>query len=234
MRPFPFRQETILSNIRTLIPLAAACAALVAMPVAAHEHHDGASDEHAQHAQHEQHEQHEHHHHAEATPGYARRVASYTLPAVSLQRTDGVTAKFPQELDDGRPVMVDFIYTSCTAICPILSQTFSEVQRRLGAEGDQVHMVSISIDPEEDTPQRLAAYARRFDAGRQWSFYTGTVAASVSLQKAFQAYFGDKMHHRPITFLRAAPGQPWVRLEGFASPQEVLAEYRQLMAQHQH
>ena len=217
-----------MSSIRTLIPLAAACLALVAMPVGAHEHHEGPSDEQAQHAEHE------HHHHAEAAPGYARQVANYTLPAVTLTRTDGTAAKFPQELDDGRPVLVDFIYTSCTAICPILSQTFSEVQRRLGAERDQVHMVSITIDPEEDTPQRLAAYAKRFDAGKQWGFYTGSVAASVSLQRAFQAWFGDKMHHRPITFMRAAPGQPWVRLEGFASPEEVLAEYRQLIARQQH
>lgn len=215
-----------MSTIRTLASLAAGCAALAlaATPLAAHEHHQEAQSAH----------EHHEHHHAEATPGYARMVASYTLPAVTLQRSDGAAVKFPQELDDGRPVMVNFIYTSCTAICPILSQTFSEVQRRLAAGNEQVHMVSISIDPEEDTPQRLAAYARRFDAGKQWGFYTGTVAASVTLQKAFQAYFGDKMHHRPVTFLRAAPGQPWVRLEGFASPQEVLAEYRQLVASQQH
>ena len=222
-----------MSTIRTLATLAAACAALAlaATPLAAHEHQpDARSAAHDMHGMHDMHE----HHHAEATPGYARMVASYTLPAVTMQRSDGATVKFPQELDDGRPVMVNFIYTSCTAICPILSQTFSEVQRRLADGHEQVHMVSISIDPEEDTPQRLAAYAKRFDAGKQWGFYTGTVAASVTLQKAFQAYFGDKMHHRPVTFLRAAPGQPWVRLEGFASPQEVLAEYRQLAASQQH
>lgn len=228
LRPFPFfAEETILSNtIHMLISLTAACAALalVSIPAAAHEHHED--------AQHEHHEQHEHHHHAEAAPGYARQVANYTLPSVSLTRTDGVTAKFPQELDDGRPVMVDFIYTSCTAICPILSHSFSEFQRRLGAEREQVHMVSISIDPEEDTPKRLSDYASRFDAGRQWNFYTGSTGASVTLQKAFQVYFGGKMHHRPVTFLRAAPGEPWVRLDGFTSPEELLAEYRQLVHKH--
>jgi protein SCO1/2 len=90
-------------------------------------------------------------------------------------------------------------------------------------------MVSISIVPEEDTPKRLAAYARRFDAGEQWGFYTGSVKASVTMQKAFQAYFGDKMHHRPVTFMRAAPGQPWVRLDGFATPADLVAEYRQMV-----
>ena len=177
----------------------------------------------------------DHHHHypkAEAAPGYARQVVQYRLPAVTLVRADGSSASFPQELDDGRPVVLNFIYTSCTAICPILSQSFAEFQRKLGAERDQVRMVSVSIDPEEDTPRRLREYAQRFDAGKQWGFYTGTVAASVGLQKAFQTYFGDKMHHRPVTFLRAAPGEPWVRLDGFTSPDELLAEYRRLVHRH--
>ncbi|GAB3774919.1 SCO family protein [Ramlibacter monticola] len=175
---------------------------------------------------------HHHHHQHIAAAGYERQVAQYRLPAIELVRADGTKASFPQELDDGRPVVLNFIYTSCTAICPILSQSFAEFQRRLGAEREQVRMVSISIDPEEDTPRRLSEYAQRFDAGRQWGFYTGSNAASVSLQKAFQAYYGGKMHHRPVTFLRPAPGQPWVRLDGFTSPDELLAEYRRLAPRH--
>lgn len=170
------------------------------------------------------------HHHAEAAPGYARQAAVYRLPETTLVRSDGVKASFPSEIDDGRPVVLNFIFTTCAAVCPILTQSFAEFQRKLGADSDKVRMVSISIDPEADTPARLAEYAKRFDAGRQWGFYTGSVQASVTLQKAFQAYFGDKMHHRPMTFMRAAPGQAWVRLEGFATPEELLKEYRQLVA----
>ncbi len=123
----------------------------------------------------------------------------------------------------------NFVYTSCTAVCPLLSQTFAEFQNRLGAEAGKLRMVSISIDPEQDTPERLAEYARRYKAGPQWTHYTGTLGASVMLQKAFQAYFGDKMHHRPVTFIRAAPGQPWVRLDGFVTPDDLDKEYRQLV-----
>lgn len=190
------------------LPLCAACALGAAAPAQAHKDH----------------------HHAEATPGYARLTASYRLPQTTLLRSDGAKASFPGEIDDGKPVVLNFIFTTCTAVCPILSQGFAEFQRKLGAERDQVHMVSISIDPEEDTPQRLAEYARRLDAGSQWGFYTGSAQASVTLQKAFQAYFGDKMHHRPMTFMRAAPGRAWVRIEGFATPDELLKEYRQLVA----
>jgi protein SCO1/2 len=200
--------------------LALGLAAALAAPAFAHEGHEGhEADEH-------------HHHHAQVAPGYARQVADYPLPAVTLVRADGAKASFPQEIDDGRPVVLDFIYTTCTAICPILSQTFAEFQHKLGAERDQVHMVSVTIDPEEDTPKRLSQYARNFDAGKQWGFYTGTLASTVTLQKAFKTYFGDKMHHRPVTFLRAAPGQPWVRLDGFTSPDELMAEYRRLVHHH--
>jgi protein SCO1/2 len=175
------------------------------------------------------HQDHHDAHQAERTPGYARQVTSYRLPETMLVRSDGAKVRFPQEIDDGRPVVLNFIYTTCTAVCPILSQSFAGFQRRLGAERDKVHMVSISIDPEEDTPQRLAAYARHFDAGRQWGFYSGGARASLTLQNAFQANFGDKMHHRPMTFMRTAPGEAWVRLEGFITPEELLGEYRRLV-----
>jgi len=170
-----------------------------------------------------------HQHQVEKAPAYARQVASYRLPETMLLRSDGAQVSFPKEIDDGKPVILNFIYTTCTAVCPILSHSFAELQRKLGAERDQVRMVSISIDPEEDTPGRLAEYAARFNAGQQWRFYTGSMRASVTLQKAFNAYFGGKMHHRPMTFLRASPGQPWVRLEGFATPDSLLKEYRQLV-----
>jgi protein SCO1/2 len=171
-----------------------------------------------------------HQHESEQSPGYARRLASYRLPETALVRSDGARVSFTKEIDDGRPVVLNFIYTTCTAVCPVLSQSFAGLQRNLGAERDKVRMVSISIDPEQDSPERLAQYARRFEAGRQWSFYTGSLKSSITLQKAFQAYFGDKMHHRPMTFMRVAPGEPWVRIEGFATPEELLKEYLQLVA----
>ena len=66
-------------------------------------------------------------------------------------------------------------------------------------------MVSISIDPEYDTPEALNAYARRFDAGPQWEFLTGSLDDSIAVQKAFDADRGDKMNHAPLTLFRATP-----------------------------
>ncbi len=166
------------------------------------------------------------HHHSAMTESVRRSDAVYEIPALTLVRQDGVAVDFPQAIDDGRPVFLNFIYTSCTAICPMTSQVFAMVRDRLAAEHENAGMISISIDPDHDTPARLADYARRFGASANWTFYTGTPAASLAIQRAFAVDRGDKMNHAPVTFIRIAPGRPWVRLDGLASPEETLRAYR--------
>jgi protein SCO1/2 len=159
-----------------------------------------------------------------------RRSEAMLQPAAApVQRQDGSRSDLRRVLDDGRPVMLNFIFTSCTAICPVTSQVFSEVRERLGKQRDDIHVVSISIDPEYDTPQRLADYAKRFSSGGAWTFLTSTQVDAASIQKSFAAYQGDKMNHVPVTFLRAAPGKAWVRLDGFASPSLLVTEIKALL-----
>jgi protein SCO1/2 len=157
-------------------------------------------------------------------PGSARTSAVYAVPDVELVRDDGKTVHLDRELDDGRPVVLSFIFTSCTTVCPVISATLAQLQRRLGPARDQVHLVSISIDPEFDTPARLREYAKKFGAGPGWNHYGGTLAASQAAQRAFGAYRGDKMNHVPVTLVRTAPGAEWSRLDGFASADQLLAE----------
>jgi protein SCO1/2 len=176
---------------------------------------------------------HAHHHQMMQTPpAVSRSQLHVTLPDLSLVSSDGKAVRLVHELDDDRPVLLNFIYTTCTTVCPVMSQTFAEVQKRLGADASKVRMISISIDPEEDTPARLAEYARRFGAGPQWNFYTGSADASVAVQRAFGAYRGDKMNHSPATYYRAARAQDWVRLDGFATPAAVLDELNLKIALH--
>jgi len=156
-----------------------------------------------------------------------RSTVDYTLPQVSLVRQDGKTVLLSNELNDGRPVMLTFIYTTCTSICPLISQTFSQLQSELGSERNNVHLVSVSIDPEHDTPARLTEYAKQYQAGPGWQHYTGTVAASIATQRAFDVYRGDKMNHSPVTLFRPAPGKPWVRIEGFVTASELLSTYHE-------
>ncbi|WP_233871385.1 SCO family protein [Paraburkholderia adhaesiva] len=170
---------------------------------------------------------HEHHHMMGS--GTIKTTVDYTVPSVTLVREDGKQVSLTDELNDGRPVLLTFIYTTCTTVCPMVSQTFQEFQEKLGSERDKVHLVSISIDPEEDTPERLKAYAARFNAGPEWQLYTGTVEASIAAQQAFNVYRGDKMNHTAAVFFRAAPGRQWLRIDGLASPAELLDAYRQVI-----
>jgi len=172
---------------------------------------------------------HAHHHQMMAdadAAGIQRSTGEYALPEQRLVRDDGKAVDFLAELNDGRPVYLNFIYTTCTTICPLSSQVFSMLQQKLGAGRDKVHLMSVSIDPEQDTPARLRAYAGKFHAGPGWTHYTGTSAASIAVQRAFNAFRGDKMNHTPLTLYRAAPGQAWVRLDGFATADQLLGEYK--------
>ena len=174
---------------------------------------------------------HDHHHHAMMDaahqPPLVRSMASYQVPDVTLRNADGKAVALRSMLDDGEPTMLNFIYTSCTSLCPAMSGVFSQVQARLGK---QVHLVSISIDPEYDTPARLKAYASRFNASPQWTLLTGRLEDSVAVQRAFASYRGDKMDHVAATFMRSAPGEPWLRIDGLASADELVQEYRHLAA----
>jgi len=160
----------------------------------------------------------------------SRSLANYTVPSIDLVREDGRTVRLEDDLGGADPVVLNFVYTTCTTVCPMLSATFEELQRRLGASGKHVRFASVSIDPEEDTPDRLREYARHFNAGSQWHFYTGTTTASLVVQRAFNVFRGDKMSHVPVTLLRTGPGKPWVRFDGFASTDDLLSALRDPMA----
>jgi protein SCO1/2 len=153
----------------------------------------------------------------------------YKVPQVQLVRQDGKSVSLAEELNDGRPVVLNFIYTTCQTTCPLSSATFALFEKHLGPERDKVHLVSISIDPEQDTPERLRTYAKKFGAGPEWQQYTGTPQASVAAQQSFGVYYGDKMSHTPVTLLRAAPGKPWTRIDGFVTPEQLMQIYRELL-----
>jgi protein SCO1/2 len=160
----------------------------------------------------------------QAASGQTRSEQPYEVPSVKVTRADGKRMLLTEALDDGRPVMLNFVFTSCNAICPVTSQVFVEVREQLGAGRDKINMVSISIDPEQDTPAKLTEYAKRFGSAGEWAHYTSSSADAVAIQRAFGAWRGDKMNHQPTTYLRAAPGKPWVRLDGFFGPKALVAE----------
>jgi protein SCO1/2 len=153
------------------------------------------------------------------------------LPAVELLDHHGRRISLGAALLDGRAVMLNFIYTSCQAVCPLMARCFAEAQARLGSELSRVHMVSVTIDPEHDTAARLSDYAKSLGAGPQWDFYTGSLADCTAVQRAFDAYRGDKMNHVPATYLLGPGNTAWLRLQGLASPSRIVQAYIDLMGQ---
>lgn len=152
---------------------------------------------------------------------------SVVLPAVSLQGSDGIERPLSRALDDGRPTVVTFMYSSCATVCPITNQTLVQFEQLLGAERPKVNTVSISIDPTYDTVQRLADYARRTRASG--AYFTGDPEASEAVQRAFNVWRGgEKMNHQPVFLLRPHGRAPWTRVDGLVSPKELLAVYRGL------
>jgi protein SCO1/2 len=179
-----------------------------------------------------QHARHEGHGPGPAAPRYTRAFATYAPPDVTLTDATGARVGLASVLGREGPVMLQFIFTTCPAVCPVMSATFAAVQNRLGPEAEKVRLVSISIDPEHDTPGRLREYARRFKAGPRWLFLTGELDDIVSVRKAFDAYPGDnKMRHQPLTFIRPSPERPWLRLDGLTSAAQLVGEYERLAEQ---
>jgi protein SCO1/2 len=172
---------------------------------------------------------HAHHRMVASSSTTERSTADYEIPDLTMLDQRGERISLPEFFDTDRPVMVNFLFTTCTAICPMMASIFQQVQRRLGDEAEKVLMVSVSIDPEHDSPEALAEYAARFRAGPQWYFLTGTLEQSIAVQKAFDAYSGDKMNHAPLTLLRDDENGKWIRLDGFASADELERECRAML-----
>ena len=128
-----------------------------------------------------------------------------------------------------RPVYVEFIFATCTTICPVLSAGFASMQRKLGGGHDQVSLVSITIDPEHDGPEELRSYLDRYGAKSGWDFLTGTRQDIDRVEKAFDAYVADKMSHQPLTFVHGPGRDQWVRIDGFAGSRDLMEELEHAM-----
>lgn len=165
---------------------------------------------------------------ARAEVRYKRSVEKYNIPDVLLINQDGKKVRIASLLNSGEPVIVDFIYGSCTTICPVLSAGFVNLQRRLGAQSQKVRLISITIDPEHDSPKILKDYLKRYRAQPGWDFLTGSRADIDAVMKAFNAYIPDKMSHYPINLIRDPRDGSWVRIFGLMSSREFLAEYQQV------
>jgi protein SCO1 len=142
----------------------------------------------------------------------SRPWADGYFPNLPVVTQDGKTFRFYDDLIKGKSVVISFIFTACRDFCPITTARLAQVEEKLGdAVGRDVFFISITVDPENDTPEKLKAYAEAFHAGPGWFFLTGKPADI----RAINGKLGEKMrrlseHRNEIVLGNDATGR-WGR-----------------------
>jgi cytochrome oxidase Cu insertion factor (SCO1/SenC/PrrC family) len=154
---------------------------------------------------------------ADAREGTAQNGSTaMTIPDVELLDQDGRKIRFYTDLVKGKVVAVQFIFTTCTTVCPPLAATFARVQKELA--GRDVTLISISVDPATDTPERLKAWGAKFKAGPGWTFVTGAKPQVDELLLALGAGVASPADHTPTVIVGNDAARQWTRTYGLARP----------------
>jgi cytochrome oxidase Cu insertion factor (SCO1/SenC/PrrC family) len=146
-----------------------------------------------------------------------------SIPDVELLDQDGRTVHFYSDLVRGKTVVVNFIFTTCTTVCPPLGATFARVQKELGERaGRDVQLISISVDPVTDTPERLKAWGEKFKAGPGWTLVTGAKPQVDELLRALSASAARREDHTPTVLIGNEAAGQWTRAYGLTSPAKLV------------
>lgn len=144
------------------------------------------------------------------------------IPNARVLDQNGKQLNFYTDLIKGKSVAINFVFTTCTAICPSLAATFRKVQQEARARGLDVQLISISVDPTVDTPERLQEFAKKFKAESGWTFVTGEKAEIDSLLQALGAAVVNKNDHTPMVLIGNEVDGHWTRTYGLSSPAAIV------------
>lgn len=148
----------------------------------------------------------------------ASSFSSSRIPDIAVYDQNGKRLNFYSDLIKGKTVAINFIFTTCTTICPPLTATFRRVQQDLAISAPKAALISISVDPSTDTPQRLNDFAGKFKAGPGWTFVTGGSEDIASLLRALGAAVANKNDHTPMILIGNDAAGYWTRAYGLSSP----------------
>lgn len=160
-----------------------------------------------------------------------QRPARLVLPDVELVDQDGVAHRLIPDLVQGRIAVVSFVFTGCTTICSPVGANMGALDRLLGARTrHQVSLFSVTLDPDNDTPARLAAWRAPFDDAPGWRVLTGEPKAVQALLHAMQADPADIGAHDAFLWLGDPRTGTWRRVSSLADPATLAALIDQLAA----
>jgi len=158
-------------------------------------------------------------------------LADITLPKAVLINQDGEEVILADDVVGDRIVVVDFVYTTCTTVCPVLSAIFSQVQNKLGDRaGNDVVMISVSVDPLRDTPARMKNYASKLGAGAGWVWLTGQKQNVTDVLEAFGAYTPNFEDHPSMVLVGDGQSGQWTRFIGFPAVDQIIRKVDEFSA----
>ncbi len=159
------------------------------------------------------------------------KLADMQIPDVYLYNQKGETVRF-YDLVKGKVVAMNFIFTTCTTICPPMGANLAQLKQNMAEEVDRgdVVFLSVSIDPVTDTPQRLLAWSEKFEAGPGWTLLTGDPARVNELLKGLNVFTPLREDHAPIMLIGREGTDNWIRANGLAPADQLEAHIRPLLS----
>jgi protein SCO1 len=150
---------------------------------------------------------------------------------IELVNQDGKKVRFYTDLIDGKIVIINSFFATCTGVCPVMSGTYKKIQAALGDRiGKDVHLISISVDPTNDTPEALRKYAKATSARPGWTFITGDPKnVELALQK-LGLKTATKESHTPVVLIGNDSKGIWKKAFGLAASDEVLKLVNEVVA----
>ena len=142
---------------------------------------------------------------------------------VELINQNGEKMRFYSDVLKNKVVVINAFFTTCTSVCPPMNRNLEKIQNALGDRlGKDVFLVSISVDPVNDTPTRLKEYSEKFHARPGWIFLTGKKEnVDWALYKLGQ-YVEEKNDHSSILIVGNEPKGLWKKAFGLAKAEELL------------
>ncbi len=148
------------------------------------------------------------------------------LPNVELITQDGNKVRFYDDLVKDKRVVIQFMFTRCKDICPVITHHLVEVQQMLdGRVGKDIFFYSISLSPEEDSPRELKAFAKKHGVGPGWTFLTGKPEDILNLRKSLGFFYkdpkedADRNNHSGMIMIGTEPLMRWAHCPGGSKPE---------------
>lgn len=152
------------------------------------------------------------------------------LPDLALLDQDGREVRFYSDLIKDRNVVISFFYTTCGSTCLRQGKVFSDLQKELGDRlGKDIFLISVTMDPETDTPRRLKTWGDQYGRKKGWTLVTGKTAEMKKLVGHLTGNpLGRLETHAPFVYLGSDKKNQWISTYGLPAPRNLIKQFEEL------